>query len=264
MLGRMDSYISDYEHIFRSKIKCVFDKAQIYCKGVFVSELSNIERISEEMFVNYHQMQHFISESPWNHRELIDKAALDVSGSLPSNKLTGLIIDESGWEKKGKKSVVVSPQYCGNVGKVANSQVAVFGALSNGDFASMVDARLYLPNSCCEYEFRCDEAGIPKESRAFKKEWELAVDIIRHQQSLGINCDYVSGDGYYGNSIELAQAVEDIGYVYMFDIHSNLTIYLAKAEIGILPSKSKRGRKPTKEKPLSESILADKYMIGLS
>ena len=68
-----------------------------------MSELTNIERISEEMFANYHQMQHFISESPWDHRELMDKAALDVSRSLPSKKLTSLIIDESGWEKKGKK-----------------------------------------------------------------------------------------------------------------------------------------------------------------
>ena len=263
MLGRLDSYVSDYEYIFKSKTKCVFDKAQLYCKGVLVSELTNIERISEEMFANYHQMQHFISESPWDHQELMDKVALDVSRSLPGKKLTGLIIDESGWEKKGKKSVGVSPQYCGNAGKVSNSQVAVFGALSNGDFASIVDARLYLPETWCEDKFRCDEAGIPEESREFKMKWELAIDIIRHQQSLGINCDYIGGDGYYGNSIELAEAVEKMGYVYMFDIHSNLTIYLEKAEIGIPPYNGK-GRKPTKEKPLSESIRADKHMTGLS
>ena len=90
--------------------------------------------------------------------------------------------------------------------------------------------------------------------------WELAGDIIRHQQSLGINFDYVSGDGYYCNSFELTQAVEAMRYVYMFDIHSNLKIYLEEAEIDILP----QGCKPTKEKPLSGSILADKYMTGLS
>ena len=70
-----------------------------------------------------------------------------MSKSLPEQKLTGLIIDGSGWEKKGEKSVGVAPQYCGNAGKVSNSQVAVFGALSNGDFASMVDVRLYLSAS---------------------------------------------------------------------------------------------------------------------
>jgi SRSO17 transposase len=121
MLYRFDSYLSDYEHIFRSKTKRFFDKAKIYCQGIFMSELCNIERISEEMFADYHQMQHFISDSPWDHRALIDQVARDVSASLPQRKLTGLIIDESGWEKKGKKSVGVAPQYCGNVGKVANS-----------------------------------------------------------------------------------------------------------------------------------------------
>jgi FOG: Transposase len=229
-----------------------------------MSELSNIERISEEMFADYHQMQHFVSESPWDYRKLMDQVALDVSRSLPKRKLTGLIIDESGWEKKGKKSVGVSPQYCGNVGKVANSQVAVFGALSNGDFASMVDARLYLPQAWCDDELRCREAGIPEEDRIFKPKWEIAIDIIRHQQSLGVEFDYVGGDGYYGNSLELTQAIEEMGYVYMLDIHSNLTVYPEKPEVGIPASTGKRGRKPTKEKPLSKGIRADRYMSELT
>ena len=173
MLGRLDSYLADYECVFRSKTKRFFDKAITYCRGVFMSEQSNIERVSEEMFANYHQMQHFISDSPWDYRALMDKVALDVSASLPKQKLTGLLIDESGWEKKGDKSVGVSPQYCGNVGKVANSQVAVFGALNNGDFASMVDARLYLPESWSNDSARCDVAGIPEADRTFKMKWEM-------------------------------------------------------------------------------------------
>ena len=264
MVSRFSSYISDYEHIFRSKTKRFFERAKTYCEGIFMSELSNIERISEEMFANYHQMQHFITESPWDYRALIDEVAADVSRSLPKRKLTGLIIDESGWEKKGDKSVGVAPQYCGNVGKVANSQVAVFGALSNGDFASMADARLYLPESWCEDSSRCEEVGIPEEERIFKMKWEIAIDIIQHQRSMGIAFDYVSGDGYYGNSVEFAEAADVAGYVYMFDIHSNLTIYLEQSEIAISPAVGKRGRKPSKEKPLAKGIRADKYMSELS
>jgi SRSO17 transposase len=215
MLGRLDSYLVDYVHIFRSKTKRFFDKAKTYCQGIFVSELSNIERISEEMFANYHQMQHFISDSPWNHRDLIDQVAIDVSRSLPKRQLTGLLIDESGWEKKGEKSVGVAPQYCGNVGKVSNSQVAVFGALSNGDFASMVDVGLYLPQVWCEDSARCQTAGIPQEEQQFKMKWEIGLDIIRHQHSLGVLFDYVGADGYYGNSIEFAEGIEELGYIYM-------------------------------------------------
>jgi len=263
MLSRLDAYISDYEHVFRSKTKRFFDKAKLYCHGIFMSELCNIERISEEMFANYHQMQHFISESAWDHRTLMDQVALDVSCSLPKRKLTGLIIDESGWEKKGHKSVGVSPQYCGNVGKVSNSQVAVFGALSNGDFASMVDARLYLPESWCEDSVRMEETGIPEEERKFKMKWEIGECIIRHQQELGVLFDFVAADGYYGNSVEFTEAIEAMGYIYMLDIHSNLTVYLEKCETGVPPATSKRGRKPSKEQPLSKGIRVDKYMSEL-
>jgi SRSO17 transposase len=64
--------------------------------------------------------------------------------------------------------------------------------------------------------------------------------------------------------VELAEAVEVSGYVYMFDIHSNLTIYLEKSEIAIPPAGGKRGRKPSKEKPIVKGIRADKYMSELS
>ena len=263
MPGRFDSYLSDYEKFFRNKTKRFFDKAQTYCQGIFMSELSNIERISEEMFANYHQMQHFITESTWDYRALMDQVSKDVSNSLPKRKQTGLIIDESGWEKKGEKSVGVSPQYCGNAGKICNSQVAVFGALSNGDFTSMTDARLFLPESWCKNDLRCQEAGIPKEDRVFKPKWGIAVDIINHQKELGVDFDYVGGDGYYGNSTELAEAIEEMGLAYMLDIHSNLTVYFEKCEIGI-PPYSGKGRKPAKEQPLSEGTRADRYMSGLA
>jgi len=84
----------------------------------------------------------------------------------------------------------------------------------------MVDARLYLPQSWCEDEDRSEEAGIPEEERIFKMKWEIGIDIIEHQRALGSSFDYVGADGYYGNSIEFAEAIEANGYVYMLDIHS--------------------------------------------
>ena len=72
-------------------------------------------------------------------------AAKQTSKALPKRKLTGLLIDETGTVKKGKKSVGVGWQYCGNAGKTANSQVCVMACLSNGNHASMIDSKLYLP-----------------------------------------------------------------------------------------------------------------------
>ncbi|HPE34414.1 MAG TPA: transposase [Bacteroidales bacterium] len=182
-------HIADYQQHFINRTKNNFIKAETYIKGIVKSELRNIGRISEDTGADDHQMQHFITESNWEARKVINQVATEVSTILPKRKLTGLIIDESGRVKKGDKSVGVGWQYCGNVGnvgKISNSQVAVFACLSNGDFASMVDDRLYLPKDWCDDPDRCDEAGIPKESRGFKTKLELAVDII-HQQVANTN-----------------------------------------------------------------------------
>lgn len=251
--------MSLFKHIFRNKTKTFFDKAEKYSQGLVKTDIRNIERISENLNANYHQMQHFISESKWDGRAVIDKVAMEVSESLPKRKLTGLIIDESGWVKKGKKSVGVGHQYCGNVGKTANSQVAVFACLSNGDFASMVDARLYLPQDWCSNPVRCNEAKIPEKQRVFKTKLELAADIIQHQVSLGISFDFISADGYYGNDAGLARWIDGMGLVYMLDVHSNQSIFLDRPQFEVPNRKSPKGRPPKKMKPDKESTTVAKY-----
>lgn len=227
------------------------------------SELRNIERISEDLDANYHQMQHFITESNWDARSVIDQVSKEVSSTLPKRKLTGLIIDESGWVKKGDKSVGVGWQYCGNVGKIANSQVAVFACLSNGDFASMVDARLYLPLDWCNDPVRCQEAGIPKENRTFKTKLELALDIIRQQVENGISFDYIGGDGYYGNDANLARAIDQMGYLYMLDIHSDQKIFTRKPDLFLPERKSSKGPNPSKLKATTPDMNVSEYMESL-
>lgn len=225
--------------------------------------MRNIERISEELGAHYHQMQHFISESNWNGRRIIDQVAQEVSKTLPKRKLTGLIIDESGWVKKGDKSVGVGHQYCGNVGKTANSQVAVFACLSNGDFASMIDTRLYLPQDWIDDPARCDEAGIPEHEREFKTKLELAAEIIEHQVSQGISFDFISADGYYGNDASFAHLIDKLGMVYMLDIHENQTIYFERPELLLPERTSKKGATPKRLKATTQSMSVSKYLQTL-
>lgn len=238
-------------------------KADIYCKGVILSELSNIERISEEMTSDYHQMQHFITESPWDARELMDKVSGTVSSLLPKRKLTGLLIDETGIEKKGEKSVGVGWQYCGNAGKVCNSQVSVLGCLSNGDFASPVDARLYLPEDWTDDLVRCDKAGIPENGLQFRTKPELAFEIVRHQTELDTAFDFVGGDGLYGNDVKLTEGIAALGKVYMLDIHSDQLVFTERPQLEIPPKKGKKGRTPTKVKPDIDSTKVNRYMENL-
>lgn len=256
-------YLSEYEHLFINKTKTNYDKATLYVEGIVLSDLKNIERISETLNADYHKMQHFITESNWDARSVIDQVAKQVDHSLPNQKLTGLLIDESGWVKKGTKSVGVDHQYCGNVGKTANSQVAVFGCLCNDKYASLVDTRLYLPKSWCDDPLRCEVAGVPEENRDFKTKPELAVEIVRHQLDMGISFDYVGADGLYGNDISFTRSLDDMGLVYMLDVHRDQKIYLEKPELYIPERKSNRGRAPKRLKANTAAINADEYVKTL-
>jgi SRSO17 transposase len=89
---------------------------------------------------DYHQIQHFISESPWNARTVMDSVAEDTNKLFNDFEEVYFLIDESAHTKKGTKSVGVSRQYSGQLGKVDNCQVAVYGALSAGKYCSLVDA----------------------------------------------------------------------------------------------------------------------------
>jgi len=263
-LQRLDDYLSEYQCFFKNKTKKFFDKAEKYSKGIFLSRERNIERICESHHdTEYYRMQHFISDSNWDAREVIDKSSIETSQALPKQKLTGLIIDETGTVKKGDKSVGVGWQYCGNVGKTANSQVAVMACLSNGDFASMVDARLYLPQDWCNDNRRCDKAKIPAENRVFKTKAELAFDIVQHQLQLGVEFDFVGADGLYGNDAELADKLDDLGCLYMLDVHRDQSMFLKKPQWHVPPQKGNAGRKPQIEKPNQPSFRVDEYCKAL-
>jgi SRSO17 transposase len=219
-----------------------------------------IEQINDRLgTTDYFQMQHFITESNWNEWDAIDLAAQQTSRSLPKRKLTGLIIDETGIGKKGDKSVGVGWQYCGNVGKTANSQVCVMACLSLGDHASMIDAWLYLTKDWIEDRERCQQAGIPEVTRVFKTKLEFAYDILRHQLELGTVFDFVGADGYYGNDLSFASKINNLGLVYMLDIQRDQPVYLERPELFLPPRKSIRGHEPKLLKATVQSVKVSVY-----
>jgi len=192
----LERYLSDYQCVFQNRTKKFFDKARLYTQGLLVSRLRNIEQITDTLGnTDYFQMHYFIYESNWDAQYAIDLAAKQTSKTLPKLKLTGLIIDETGTVKKGEKSVGVGWQYCGNAGKIANSQVCVMACLSNGDHASIIDSKLYLPQDWIDDADRCQKAGIPEVNRVFKTKLEIAYDMLLHQLELGTVFDFVSAMG---------------------------------------------------------------------
>jgi len=132
---KLGKYSNRYGALFKVHRRENKEKMHQYLEGLFHEGKHNIERMNERIeSSSYHQLHHFISVSPWDHDVVLASISKDLSVLFEDRaELTGLILDESGHRKRGKKSVGVSRQYLGSIGKVDNGQVAVFAALSQGD-----------------------------------------------------------------------------------------------------------------------------------
>ena len=241
------------------------EHAKKYIKGLFQSGKRNIERMNEVVpETEYESMRHFISESPWDHRPVLDKVAHDGSELFFNCGKVALLLDESGHLKKGKMSVGVSKQYSGQAGKVENCQVAVYAGLSCHPFYALIDAELYLPESWTKDEKRCQKAGVPAGRIKHKTKGELAYEIVERQKSLGTRFDWVGGDGFYGHDYQLGKKLDELGQLFVFEAHSNQMVYLSEPVISLpgngAPSK---GRAPKRYKADVKPVEARSLVFGL-
>ncbi len=224
---------------------------------------ANMERMEEEVENSeYRAYQQFISNSTWDYQGLMKKAAIEASAYLHEIKLknklpTGYIIDESAHLKKGKESVGVSRQYAGVTGKVDNCQVGVYASLTNEKYATIINQRLFLPESWLEDKKRCEKAGIPKENQVFKTKPQLAIELIRQDIERGVKFDWIGGDGLYGHSSELCDAIDELEQFFVLDVHKDEKIFLEEPVFTIPEKKSTKGRCPEKLKSNKASIRLD-------
>ena len=224
----------------------------------------NIEAMTANLSdKDYHRIQHFISDSPWSARELIDSVALDVNELFKNKASVGLLIDESSEEKKGDFSVGVAHQYCGNLGKLANCQVAVFTTLCADENFSLIDAELYLPESWTNDLERRKKAGVPTDIK-YRKKTEIALEMIKRIQKAGIRFDYVAADGLYGHDVAFRAGLDALGITFVVDTHKDTKIYKEQFSIEIPEKKAgTRGKTPTVAKPNKEAFRVDKYIKDL-
>jgi SRSO17 transposase len=215
---------------------------------------------------NEQSLSHFISNSPWDDEALREVIAKDAVDLLSKDGTTGcLIIDESGIPKQGRDSVGVSRQYCGRIGKVDNCQVGVFLAYCSSDLEStLIDTRLYLPESWCNDSKRCDKAGIPEDHRQFKMKTELALELILNARDKGIKFEFASMDGFYGESPWLLSAMENENIIYMADIACDTRVYLEYPKLGIPERQGDKGRLPSKIAVLEGKPIAVKDLLNSS
>jgi SRSO17 transposase len=211
------------------------------------ADKKNLERMVEVVpDSEWQSLQNFTSHSPWSGRGLLDQVARDANQLIGGAADSCFIVDESGLSKKGKKSVGVSRQWNGRLGKIDNCQVGVYGALCCRDQAVLIDTRLFLPESWTNDRDRCREAGVPDDRLQHRKKAELALDMVQSARNNGVDFQWVGGDAFYGNDPEFLRQLDQLGATFMLDIHKDQTIYLADPAPDLPDRKSTRGRTPTR------------------
>jgi SRSO17 transposase len=225
---------------------------QSYCTGLLLpGERMSVEpmaaRLEPERVQATHQsLHHLVAKADW-----LDEAMLTVVRSqvLPAIEQHGAInawiVDDSGFPKKGIHSVGVTRQYCGQLGKQDNCQVAVSLSVANDHASLPIAYQLYLPEAWANDPARRRKAGVP-EDIAFQTKPQIALAQIRAALLAGVSSAVVLADAGYGVDTGFRDGITELGLRYVVGIQSSTTLWPPGQ--APLPPKpwSGRGRRPTR------------------
>ena len=172
----------------------------------------------------HQKLLHVVAESAWSDERVLAKVREQVVPSMTQRgPIEAWIIDDTGFPKKGTHSVGVHHQYCGQLGKQANCQVAVTLSIANHHASLPIAYRLYLPREWADDAARRKKAHVPAAIR-FKTKPQIALEQIRAALLAGIAPGVVLMDAGYGNSSILRQALTGLGLSYVAAIQSTTKV----------------------------------------
>ena len=190
-------------------------------------------------------LHHFVAKSEWSDSTLMARVRDWVVPALGLDSARYWIIDDTGFPKKGKHSVGVARQYCGQLGKQDNCQVAVSLSLASAQGSLPIAYQLYLPKDWASDAARRDRAGVPKDI-AFATKPEIALTQIRQAINKGVPMGVVLADAGYGDETAFREGITALGMLYAVGIRPGTTVWAPGT--APLPPKawSGRGIRPTK------------------
>jgi len=241
--------MTEYSELFAPAFRRVEQMgwSQAYLRGLLGdASRKNIEQIALGMGEKVRSMQYFIGQSPWKtepvlkiHQRLVAETLGEADGVA--------LIDECGVVKQGDDSVGVAAQYCGSVGKVANSQVGVHLGYASRKGYSLIEGQLFMPDAWfSEGQAEKREAcGVPAELKPQTKP-EIGLDLLRRAiERGGLPFQWVAADALYGDSPAFRDGVGALNKWYFTEIKCSTLIWRSRPEV-YLPDWKGRGRHPTR------------------
>ena len=221
-----------------------------YCMGLMMPcERKSVEPMAaitapERTGAQHQSLLHFVGEGRWSDETVLAKVREMVLPQIERHgPIQAWIIDDTGFPKKGRHSVGVARQYCGQLGKQDNCQVAVSLSIANHHASLPVAYRLYLPEEWAQDRKRRHKAGVPEEI-SFKTKPQIALEQIGAACRAGLPHGVVLMDAGYGANTDLRMDIAALGLSYVAGILPNTTVWAP----GMAPLRPKtwsgRGRPP--------------------
>ena len=251
---KLEHLHNGYTSYFMSKTRNVAKQSFQYIQGKLLEKGDgNMCSYSKNVpDCNNQSLTHFVSDSPWDHKPVLDHIQRDVSHLIGDRKHGALHVDECCFPKQGKHSVGVKRQYCGRLGKITNCQVGVFLGYNNGPYRTLIDERLYLPGEWTGDQVRRIKCGIPDDI-VFKTKVELAWEMILHAKKNHVPFGWIGIDCFFGKDAWFRNQIGNNGMIYIADIRCDTLVWLERPDIRI-PGRKKgvRGRNPTRMKAIGK------------
>src|SRR6201986_3022729 len=173
----------------------------------------------------HQSLLHFVANAAWSDQDVLTKVREMVLPAIEkSGPIEAWIIDDTSFPKQGKHSVGVHHQYCGQLGKQANCQVAVSLSIANHAASLPVAYRLYLPEAWTKDRARRKKAGVPKEIE-FETKLQIALDQIRWACESGLPRGVALMDAAYGRDSQLRAGMTELGVSYVAGILPNTLMW---------------------------------------
>jgi SRSO17 transposase len=200
------------------------DRVRAYLVGLLGAvQRKNAWQLAEQIGdADPYGVQYLMGRSDWDPERVRDDLRAYVVESLGDPDAV-LILDETGFLKKGTKSAGVARQYTGTAGRIENAQVGVFLAYAGPHGAAFLDRALYLPGEWTDDPERCARAGIPEETR-FATKIRLARAMLERAFAAGVPAAWVTGDEVYG-AWELRRWLEDERRPYVLAVRANQYVW---------------------------------------
>jgi len=245
------------------------DPLKSYCKGLLLpGERKSVEPMAAKLAPNnvqrmHQSLHHLVADAPWEDEALLAEVRRAVLPAMQKHgSVEAWIVDDTGLPKKGKHSVGVAHQYCGQLGKQENCQVAVSLSVATWNTSLPIAYRLYLPEQeWAQDPARREKAGVPEEIR-FQTKPQIALNQIRQAVEAGVPKGVVLADVAYGNDTKFRAGITAVDLLYMVGVQSSVTVW--RPGVQPLPAQPWKGqgrppklqRRDDQHQPISVKQLA--------